>query len=185
MLRSEMRVVQQLGEDLWRSFVDDNPRGTIFHTPEMFHVFAQANGHRPELWEAVACASEVLALIAPVHATLMGGILRRLTTRSVVYGSILWQDTAQGQEALRLLLQTYTRNMQGRSLFTELRNFGNLEHLQPLLKECGYAHEDHLNYLIDLSRPVEEILQQIGTRTRKKIRKGLRDGHVEIVEIND
>jgi serine/alanine adding enzyme len=177
-----MRVVQDLDEALWRNFVDNNLRGNVFHTPEMFQVFAKTVGHVPELWAVVDGKSEVLALMTPVHITLMNGLLRRFTTRSVVYGSILAQDTARGQDALRLLLETYTRNIRGRSLFTELRNLQNLDDLEPLFEDHGYSYEDHLNYLIDLDRPVEEVLQSIGKRTRKKIRKGLRDGHVQISE---
>jgi serine/alanine adding enzyme len=177
-----MWVVQDLDEALWRNFVDNNPRGNIFHAPEMFRVFAKTVGHMPELWAVVDGKPEVLALMTPVHITLMNGVLRRFTTRSVVYGSILAQDTARGQDALRLLLETYARNIRGRSLFTELRNLQNLDDLQPLFEDYGYSYQDHLNYLIDLDRPAEEILQGLGKRTRKKIRKGLRDGHVQISE---
>jgi serine/alanine adding enzyme len=178
-----MRVVQDLDQALWRDFVDNNPRGNIFHTPEMFRVFAKTAGHVPELWAVVDGKSEVLVLMTPVHITLMNGVLRRFTTRSVAYGSILAQDTARGQDALRLLLETYAKNITGHSLFTELRNLHNLDDLQPLLEDCGYVYEEHLDYLIDLDQPAEAVLQGIGKRTRKKIRKGLRDGHVQVTEV--
>ena len=35
-----LRVVRQLEESLWPEFVDNHPHGNIFHTPEMFRVFA-------------------------------------------------------------------------------------------------------------------------------------------------
>jgi serine/alanine adding enzyme len=184
-LWGKMRIVQDLEEGLWKDFVDRNPRGNIFHTPEMFRVFAATVGHKPELWAVVGSNSEVLALMTPVHVTLMDGWLRRFTTRSVVYGSLLCQETTRGKDGLRLLLEAYAKNTAGQSLFTELRNLCNLEDLQPLLGDCGYAYEGHLNYLIDLDRPPEEILQSIGKRTRKKIRKGLRDGRVQIGEVTD
>jgi len=178
-----MRVVQYLDEGPWKDFVDSNPRGNIFHTPEMFRVLARTMGHRPELWAVVEGNSDVLALMTPVHITLMDGLLRRFTTRSVVYGSILAEDTARGQAGLRLLLETYTTHAKGRSLFTELRNLYNLDDLQSLLEDCGYVYAGHLNYLIDLYRPADAVLQGIGKRTRKKIRKGLRDGHVQVTEV--
>jgi serine/alanine adding enzyme len=180
-----MQVVRDLEEDLWKDFVDRNPWGNIFHTPEMFRLFEATIGHRPELWAVVDGSSEVLALMTPVHVTLMDGWLRRFTTRSVAYGSVLCEDTSRGKDGLRLLLEAYTKNIAGQSLFTELRNLRNLEGLQSLLGDCGYAYEGHLNYLIDLDRPAEEILQSIGKRTRKKIRKELRDGCVQIDEVTD
>ncbi len=178
-----MRVVQSLDKGIWKNFVDNNPRGNIFHTPEMFQVFARAVGHRPELWAVIGAESEVLALMMPVHMTLMNGWLQRFTTRSVVYGSILCQPTNEGQDALGLLLESYAKSVKGRSLFTELRNLCDVGELQPLLERNSYVHEGHLNYLIDLGRSPEEVLQSIGPKTRKNIRRGLRDGRVKITEI--
>jgi lipid II:glycine glycyltransferase (peptidoglycan interpeptide bridge formation enzyme) len=80
------------------------------------------------------------------------------------------------------LLRAYGKELKGKTLLTELRNLSDLNSLQPVLGENGFAYEDHLNFLIDLDRPAEEVLQSIGKRTRKKIRKGLRDGHVQVGE---
>jgi hypothetical protein len=178
-----MRVVRELDEGCWKQFVGNHPSGNIFHTPEMFQVFARAAGHRPEVWAVVEDGSGILALIAPVHVTLMNGLMRRITTRSVAYGSVLYQDSPRGREAIRLLLESYSTDAKGRSLFTEFRNLSDLAGLQPLLKACGYVYEDHLNYLIDLDRPPDQVLQSIGRRTRKKIRKGLRDGRLRVSEV--
>ena len=178
-----MHVVQYLDEDAWADFVYNHPKANIFHTPEMLRVFASTAGHHPELWAVVNDIGKVLALMMPVHVTLNNGLLQRFTTRSVVYGSVLCQDTPEGRDALCLLLGAYTTSAEGRSLFTELRNLSDLSALQCLLEDSGYVYEGHLNYLIDLYRPVEQVLQSIGKRTRKKIRKGLRDGHVKIIEI--
>jgi serine/alanine adding enzyme len=180
-----MQVVQSLELGQWRNFVENDPRGNIFHTPEMFQVLARTKGHQPELWTTVDGYSEVLALFVPVHITLANGLLRRFTTRSIGYGSILCQNSAQGEEALSLLLETYVKRVKSQSLFTELRNLYCLADLQALLERHGYHFEEHLNYLIDLDRPVEELLQGIGSRTRKKIRKGLREGNVQISEVSN
>lgn len=177
-----MRVVQELAENLWREFVNRQPQGNIFHTPEMFRVFNQTKGHKSTLWAVVDDDNGPLALLLPVHVTLMNGLLRRLTTRAIAYGSILSAPGPEGQAALALLLQTYKRQAKSSALFTELRHLSDLNQTQPLLNNLGFAYEGHLNYLINLNRPAEEVLQSIGQRTRKKIRKGLRDGFVQISE---
>lgn len=177
-----MYLVQSLAEDLWQDFVNNNPRGSIFHTPEMFRVFAQTRNHRPTLWAAVDNSGYPLALLLPIQVTLMDGLLRQLTTRAIAYSSILCADNPEGKKALELLLQTYKREAKGSALFTELRNLYNLSDLQSLLTEYGFLFEGHLNYLINLNRPAEDVLQSIGQRTRKKIRKGLRDNFVQMSE---
>ncbi len=178
-------IVRQLDVERWRDFVDNHPSGNIFHTPEMFQVFEQAKGHCPALWAAVDSGERVLALLLPVKITLMGGPLRRLTTRAVAYGSVLCEPGPMGEEALAVLLRTYVRQTGGEVLFTELRNLSDQRRIQAVLSDCGFVYEDHLNYLIDLDRPVDQIFQSIGARTRKHIRRALRRGEVVIEEIKE
>jgi len=176
-----MNIVRQLDEQLWREFVDNHAQGCIFHTPEMFQVFAQAKGHRPEVWATIDEHGRPLALLLPVQVTLMDGLLRRFTTRAIAYGSVLCAP-GPGQQALNILLQAYKQETRRAALFTELRNPSDLGDLQPLLKDQGFIYQDHLNYLIDLGRSAEAVLQGMGARTRKKIRHALRQGKVAIEE---
>ena len=157
----------------------------IFHIPEMFHVFAQAKGHRPTLWAVTDSRGQVLALLLPVQITLRGGFLRRLTTRAVVYGSVLYDPSPAGEEALATLLRTYAQEAYYGVLFTELRNLSDLSAVQSVLNGCGFIYEDHLNYLINLDRPVEQVVQGIGSRTRKHIRRGLKKQKVIIEGITE
>lgn len=175
-------VVRNLPEEAWRRFVNQNPWGNIFHTPEMFQVFARTRGHKPTLWATVDHHDCALALLLPVEITLVGGPLRRLATRAVAYGSALCVLDAEGKEALRRLLQAYRQNVDRAPLFTELRNLSNMEAIQSILHEQRFVYEDHLNYLINLRRSPEAIMRSIGSRTRKNIRRGLRRGKIAIEE---
>lgn len=181
----EVEIVNTLAEDVWRQFVDQNPAGNIFHTPEMFEVFASAKYHRPSLWAAVDKTGQPLALLLPVQVNVLGGLLRKLTTRAIVYGSVLCEQNEDGKKALALLLKSYVRGVGGTPIFTELRNLSNLEDIQPIMSEQGFIFEDHLNYIIDLDLPTEAIFQNIGKRTRKNIRRGLNRGEVIIEEVKE
>ncbi len=178
-----MRAVNQLDEAIWRDFVDHHPAGQIFHTPEMYRVFSATPGHRPTLWAVVDRHDRPLALFLPVEITLKGGPFYRLTTRAVSYADVLTAPGDEGLAALDLLLANYRQAVGRRILFTEIRNLSDASALQPVLQKHGFAFEGHLNYLIDLTRPPEEILQSFGKRTRKRIRKGLRDNIVQVSEV--
>ena len=180
-----MEIVRELDEARWRAFVDNHPLGNIFHTPEMFQVFDRTEGQQPELWAIINRARRPLALFLPVKVTLMGGFLHHLTTRAIAYGSMLCAPGPEGLDALEILMQAYKKGAQNSVLFTELRNLSDLSELQPLLNEHGFIFEEHLNYLIDLDRTAEEVLQSIGKRTRKKIRKELRDQLVQLSEVTN
>ena len=181
-----IQIVHTLPEDVWRDFVYRNPTGNIFHTPEMFRVFEDANKHQPTLWAAVNINQEVLALLLPVHVSLNDGLFRMLTTRAVVYGSVLWDSSDEGRNALSLLLREYSEETDDHAaLFTELRNITSVEDVKPILQENGFVYESYLNYLIDLDCTPEIVFQNIGRRTRKNIRHGLNRGAVVIEEIKN
>jgi lipid II:glycine glycyltransferase (peptidoglycan interpeptide bridge formation enzyme) len=179
----KITIQNSLEEDRWTDFVKNHPDGNIFHTPEMFQVFNQTKGCRPQLWVAVN-EERVLALLPVVHVTLLNKFpLRHFTTRSIAYGSILCVPGEEGEAALTELLQAYNREAKHASLFTEMRNLCDLEPHQATLQKHGFAYEDHLNYLINLSRPAEEILQSFSRRARKRIRHELREGKVIIKQV--
>lgn len=178
-------ITNKLSTTAWREFVDQNPSGNIFHTSEMFEVFERTRKHKPKLLAAVDQSGKPLALLTPVEISVFDGLLRKLTTRAIAFGSTLWEPTKEGQEALSLLLDAYTRETKNSILFTELRNLASQVEIQPILSKNGFVYEDHLNYLIDLNLPEEAIFQNIGTHTRKNIRRGLNRGKVRIEEVKD
>jgi hypothetical protein len=175
-------IVNALPAQTWRHFVQTQPNSNIFHTSEMFQVVAQTPGYTPTLWAATGSDSQVLALLVPVRITL-SPLLGKLTTRAVSYGSILYEPGPEGLSALRLLLDAYRQHVGRSCLFSELRNISDLAEAQPVLQACGFAYEEYLNYLIDLARPPQVILQSFGSRTRKQIRHGLRLGAVKVHEV--
>ena len=177
-------IVRSLPEEEWRRFVEQQPGGNIFHTPEMFHVFNKSRGHRAEVWAATK-NGRILVLLVPVQIKLADGLRRTLTTRAVAHGSVLCAPSIERSDALATLLRNYTHNVKGRPLFTELRNISDLSDIQPILNEHRFAYEDHLNYLIELNRPVQALFQSIGSRTRKNIRRGLKRGEVVVEEVKD
>ncbi len=177
-------IVNDLGKDTWRKYVDENPLGNIFHTPEMFEVFARTRGHCPKIWAAMGENQEILALFPAVQISLNEGILQSITTRTIAYGSLLYSPGSAGREALEAVLQCYVRKAQGGGVFTELRNLSDLSAVQPILNKAGFCQEGHQDFLIDLDKPVDEVMRVISKSGRKSIRRSIEKG-VEVEEIQD
>jgi lipid II:glycine glycyltransferase (peptidoglycan interpeptide bridge formation enzyme) len=133
----------------------------------------------------VAKDEQILALFLPVQINLMNKWLRSFSTRAVSYGNVLFAPGPEGDEALSMLLQTYVKQVGRQPLFTELRNLTETSHIQLMLREHGFNYEEHLNYLIDIKKPPQAILQSIGERTRKYIQRGIKQGKVNIVEADN
>jgi serine/alanine adding enzyme len=178
-------ITRSLDYKIWREFVDEHPQGNIFHTPDMYQVFERAQGYRPLIWAAISDHGQLLALLNPVQVTLTVGLPRRLTTRSIAYGGLLCSPNPVGKEALLTLLDAYSQKARKEALFTELRHLSDFSELQPLFLQCGFTYEDHLDYLIDISCGPEQVLQNIGPRTRKHIRQAIRKGNVSVEQITD
>jgi CelD/BcsL family acetyltransferase involved in cellulose biosynthesis len=176
-------VVRTLPIDTWRSFVEQSATGNIFHTPEMFEVFSRTKGYRPELWAVMDDDGYPEALMVPVQVTLMGGPARWFTTRAIVYGGLLTSQDSESAATVRELLAEYRRATR-QVLFTEMRNLTDLDGLQPALQQRGFAYEEQLNYIIDLDRPAEEVLQSIGRRTRKRIRHAIKEGELAVEDVS-
>jgi serine/alanine adding enzyme len=177
-------IVQNLDEFCWRELVARHPLSNIFHTPEMFQVYARTKHHKPELWAAIDDGKPV-ALLLPVTISLWGGRLGSLTARTVSHGSVLYDPGDASHAALSLLLNSYKARARKATLFTELRNVCNLDGIQPFLNDCGFLYEQHLNYLIDLDRSPKALFAAIGSRTRKNIRHALNQRHITIEEAKD
>ncbi len=180
-----LAIVNSLDDNCWREFVDQQPHSTIFHTPEMFQVFDRVKGYRPKLWVCVGDNGKILALLPPVVVTLKDNLLHHLTSRAIAFGGVLCTPDQAGKDALVFLLGLYTQNAGKEVLFTELRNLSDTSFIQPVFEKFNFVYEEHLDYLIDLDCSPEAILQNIGSRTRKHIRKGLRKGTVTVEEVGD
>ncbi|MDR3575109.1 MAG: GNAT family N-acetyltransferase [Anaerolineaceae bacterium] len=177
-------IVHNLPFGDWTNFVKENPKGNIFHTPEMYEVYKQTAGYNPELWAAVE-NEHILALMIPVRLLFFKGRFGWLLTRAVVYGGVLSEPTPEGHEALDILLKTYKQEHGRKAVFTELRNVCCEDDIQQILTNNKFLYEEHLNYHINLDLQPEEIFQGIGKRTRRNIRHGLNQGLVTIEEVTD
>jgi lipid II:glycine glycyltransferase (peptidoglycan interpeptide bridge formation enzyme) len=65
-----------------------------------------------------------------------------------------------------------------------LRNLSDLNSVQPVLQENNFVYEDHLNFLIDIGLPVDQVWSNIHKSARKKIKKALNKNRVEIEEVH-
>ncbi|MCL4804836.1 MAG: GNAT family N-acetyltransferase [Anaerolineae bacterium] len=165
-----LQVERELELPQWRAFVDANPDGNIFHTPEMFEVFSQAARHRPTCWAVVDESSCPLALLTPVEVSVLARPFHPLSSRAVAYGGVLCEPSARGRQALTTLMQAYSRHPHATAIFTELRNQTDVADLQPILESAGYHYEGHLNYLIDLTQSEETLWRRINRSGRQGIR---------------
>lgn len=179
-----MKIVNSLPTDKWMSFVNRHPSGNIFHTPYMMNVFKGAKGHLPFLFAAIDKKDEICGLILAVQVKTLGNFLIRYSSRSVVYGGILWDSSCGSNEGLRELIAHYDSFVKSKLLFTEIRNRDDAVIIKNPLRSSGYQYEDYLNYLIDLTSDKKSIFQSFSKSRKRNIKTAEKVGYT-IEEVND
>ncbi len=179
----EFSLVDSLDEKAWGKFVAGHPKGNIFLTPEMFQVFSRTPGYTPILRAAVDAIGRVQAILVTVLVTIKKGPLRHLMPRSLAYGSLLCSSSPEGEAALESLLRAYNREAGRRAVYTELHSLSGDQQIKPVLKRCGFAYEDQINYLIDLKTTVEQGLQRRDALTGSHTDLAYKRGCITIEEV--
>jgi serine/alanine adding enzyme len=180
----EIHVCNEMDEDVWRDFVETEPDGNVFHTPEVYRVFTRTERHRPHLWAATDASGTPLALFLPVEITVLNGILGPWTSRAVTYGGILCAEGPAGRRAVMPLLTAYRHARRCRALSTELRHLSDAASFGAALGRSGFLHEDHLNYLIRLDRPAADLWLGLSKTARQRVRSARKKG-VFVEEVTD
>ncbi len=166
--------------DQWERYVQNHPKGSIFHTRAMIRVFAASGGVEPWAWAASDESGSIVALLVSCHVKTLRDF-SSLSSRAVHYAEPLCDPTPLGIAALKKLIHVHDEHMRGRALLCEIR-----PHCQPgvereALIESGYEHRDYINYVVQLDKDVDQKWARVNKNLRQKIRGTLRKG----VELRD
>jgi serine/alanine adding enzyme len=155
----------------WDEFVARHPKGSVFHTSAMIQVFAAAKGHSVIPLAAVTDSGEILSLLVATRVQTLPNVLASLSSRSVSYAEPLCVDSPDGVDSLCDLISTHDQNLKRRALFAEVRPLCACGPERIALERCGYRHLDYLNYIIDTTKPVEQIWRRLHDSAKSYVRK--------------
>lgn len=180
-----LKVIENVDRDNWREFIYNHPHGNIYQTPEMVEVYKRTKNYEPISLAVVdEKTDEILAILLGVVIREMRGILGSFSARSIIEGGPLFVEGEKGLNAVSLLMEKYNKIAKRYALYSEIRNIYDTSHFNSLFEKFGYNFEDHLNFLINLNKPEEEIWKQINRSMRKNIKRAQRNG-VIIEEMED
>jgi serine/alanine adding enzyme len=175
-------IVNSLDRKKWERFVCDHPKGSVFHTPEMYEVFQGTKNYSPLILAALGQEGDVLALLLAVRVQTLPDPFGQITTRSILYAEPLCQDTLEGEEALAAIIAAHDSDVKDRVLFAEIRPLCPAGREKGVLEEAGYVCEDYLNYVVDLTRPVQDLWKRMTSENRRRINHDAKKG-LEIREV--
>lgn len=177
-----MKIVNhsKIDRHKWQEFVDAHCLATIFHTPYMFDVYSDTPNHEPFAYFALDSSGEIQAMLSGAVQTVARGFNTVLTRRAVMMQSPLYIDSS----SLKYLLLHYVDAMRKRVVYSEIRNHYDTSLSKPIYNECGFQHEEHLDILVDLSKPMDVLFSEMAATRRKQINRGYKRG-VELKIIDD
>ena len=169
----------------WSEFVYNHPHGNIFQTPEVAEVYKRTKNYESISLAAIDGATgETLGVLLAVLVRVKSGFLGDFFISSVIHGGPLVVEGEKGVVASKALMEHHDKMVQKNEMYTLIRNLYDTTFLSSTLKDAGYIYEEHLNFLIDLDRPEEEIWRNIHKSRRKGINRARKKGII-IEEVKD
>lgn len=166
----------------WSEFVKNHPHGNIFQTPEMAQVYRYTKNYEPISLAAIdEDTYSIIGILQGVILKENGGIIGSLSSRSIIQGGPLFIDNEKGMEALKLLIEYYNEISRKKSLYTQIRNMFDTSAVSSTLEMAGFEYSEHLNFIINLNRPVENIWQDLHKPRKKGIKRAQENGLKAIV----
>lgn len=176
MTEVSVKITSSLDTKKWSDFVYNHPHGNIFQTPEMAEVYKRTKNYEPISLAVVDDTDEIQAVMLAVVIKEMKGILGSFTARSIVQGGPLFSEGDLGFKATLHLLQKYEEIARKKAIYSEIRMLHKVPILDGILKNSGFVFEDHFNALIDISKPKEELWEQLKKDRKRGIKKARKAG---------
>lgn len=176
MAENGMKVVESLNEVQWREFLESHPGGNVFLTPEMYAVYENTKRCEPIFLAVKNESDEVLALLLADLDWDYPKPFGYLTARSIMRSEPLCEESERGLIALDMLLRKYDEVASKKSLYSQIRNLDDPSFIAGVVKSQGYSYEEHLNYLIDLNRSIDDTWKDLSKGRRKGIKRARKYG---------
>ncbi|MBU4501130.1 MAG: peptidoglycan bridge formation glycyltransferase FemA/FemB family protein [Nanoarchaeota archaeon] len=183
-MNDELNVTTKLDTKQWSEFVSNHPKGNIFQTPEMYEVYNKTKKYEPVFLAVVDSNENVQALLLSHVIREFNGFIGSFSSRSIIQGGPLFVENDVGKEALKLLLIEYDKVANKKTLYTQIRNLYDTSKFKDVFLQNGYKYEGHLNFLIDLTKPKDELWATLTKNRRKGINRAERQGLI-VEEIKD
>tara|TARA_Y100001970_G_C14214391_1_gene848769 strand:+ start:176 stop:1177 length:1002 start_codon:yes stop_codon:yes gene_type:complete len=170
-----MIVRRTINKEAWSQFVLKHPKGSFFHSPEVFKVYSDSSLFEPVFLSVVDARGEILGIILAVIKKEHQNFLGYFSRRAIVFGGALIKN--DDVSVYDFLIKQYNKDMRKKAIYTQIRNFSEFnKDLKNMFCQNGYKYEDHLNILVDLKKNKEELWAEVHSKRRNEIRRAKKEG---------
>ncbi len=137
----------------------------------MVRVFRATKGNKPLALASVRPDGRIAALIVSIRVQTLPPPLGRLSSRAIFYAEPLCNDDPDSMAALSQLIARHDAVMRRSVLFAEVRPIFAPGNEQIVLERAGYEFYEYLNYLFDVTQPVDVIWSKLHRSVRRAVRQ--------------
>ena len=175
---SELKIItgnsHYINPSEWSKFVLSHPNGNIFQTPEMFEIYNATDGYETILVTALNGSGQIVGILLAAIQKQLNGVLGSFVARSIINGGPLILEECP--KILDALLSEYNRVAQKKAIYSQIRNDKPWDNFKKIFYKHGFIFEDHLNIIVDLSKPEDELWADVNSKRRNEIRRARKEG---------
>lgn len=155
----------------WRDFIDNHPLGNVFQLPELFCAYKKIPTFEP-IVIIVKKEDTIVGCLTAIIQKQYKGVLGIITSRAIIQGAPLAYNN--DLEIIDILLKEYLQLVQQKKvIYSQFRNIFDIGFANNVFIRNGFKYENHLDILIDISIPIDNIKKKISKSKRGNVSKSL------------
>ncbi len=169
--------ISQIDQPQWEQLVATSPTATWFQTREAYDFYASLpDMFTPFVFAIQRSQDSLKGIIVGYITKEKNRIKQLLTRRAIIIGGPLLSDDITDEE-LTVLLKESKKQLKGKSIYIESRNFNSYAKYKDVFAACGFAYQPHLNFHIDTTSQ-ELILSNLGKSRKRDVKTAEKNGAV-------
>lgn len=166
-------AISELDVNKLDNFILNHSNANFFQSTLAYNFFRSIENYETFLF--VACEdNEIVGSLLTVIISEGKGIKGYLTRRCIVWGGPLIIDNRS--DVLTFLLKEFNAKISGKAIYSQFRNFFDIDFFKNIFQKEGFLFEEHLNINIDLSKSETELWKDVHTKRRNEIRRAEKEG---------
>ena len=171
-----------IDKERWSDFVYAHPNGNIFQTPEMYEVYKSVKNYEPLFFAVINDKGDLIGIMLAAIQKEFSGVLGIVSSRSIIVGGPLVKD--DNSVALATILSSYNTVIKRKAIYSQFRNMWDWGNIRQIFTQNDFKYEEHLNFLINLSKSEEELWNNLNSTRRNRIRRAQKAGTTVIQKNN-
>lgn len=169
------------------SFVLAHPDANFFQSTYYYSVCQNSPKIEPNYIVAYNQNTIIGILLVVTQYQINLPLLKFLSSRNLIWGGPLVQNN--DIEIVKKLFIYYNKVFSN-VIYTQIRNLVDTSFCMQWITKNGFDYEPHLNILINLEQPIEELWKDVRSTGKNRIRKAIKEGTLfeqknDLASLND